>query len=150
MHHSTSLLLPSHAHRYTHSSTTTHCSRGQVEILNLVSPHTTVAGLRAVYEDRSAVHIVMELCAGGELFERIVSKGTFSEAEAARYFRQMVEMVRLGAAPRAAGPALPCCCLMCRLAPACAPAWLPAQLSYRARWAPAGGMPAGSGWCPTP
>ncbi|EFN53790.1 hypothetical protein CHLNCDRAFT_36351 [Chlorella variabilis] len=67
--------------------------RREVEILNLVSPHRTVAGLSQVYEDRMAVHIVMELCAGGELFERIVAKGTFSEAEAARHFRTMVEMV---------------------------------------------------------
>ena len=59
-----------------------------------MSPHRTVAGLSQVYEDRMAVHIVMELCAGGELFERIVAKGTFSEAEAARHFRTMVEMVR--------------------------------------------------------
>lgn len=112
----------------------------EVEILNLVSPHTTVADLKQVdagggsgaagiaagcprwlcrgargslvraatprapahnrllvslqvYEDRYAVHIVMELCVGGELFERIVAKGTFSEAEAARHFRRMVEMV---------------------------------------------------------
>lgn len=49
-----------------------------------------------VYEDRYAVHIVMEVCVGGELFERIVSKGTFSEAEAARHFRKMVEMVGAG------------------------------------------------------
>ncbi|PSC70004.1 calcium-dependent kinase [Micractinium conductrix] len=67
--------------------------RREVEILNLVSPHTTVADLKQVYEDRYAVHIVMELCVGGELFERIVAKGTFSEAEAARHFRRMVEMV---------------------------------------------------------
>lgn len=35
---------------------------------------------------------------GGELFERIISKGVFSEAQAANYFRQMVE-VRGGAGP---------------------------------------------------
>lgn len=36
----------------------------------------------------------LTLCfrAGGELFERITAKGTFSEAEAAHYFRQMVEV----------------------------------------------------------
>lgn len=67
--------------------------RREVEILNLVSPHQTVAGLKQVYEDKFAVHIVMELCVGGELFERIVAKGTFSEADAARHFRRMVEMV---------------------------------------------------------
>lgn len=55
-------------------------------------PHPTHSPIQ-VYEDRYAVHIVMELCMGGELFERIVSRGTFSEAEAARHFRRMVEMV---------------------------------------------------------
>lgn len=39
-----------------------------------------------------SVHFIIELAKGGELFERIISKGTFSEAEAARYFRQMVEV----------------------------------------------------------
>lgn len=58
--------------------------------------------LLQVYEDRLAVHIVMELCVGGELFERIVSKGTFSEADAARHFRRMVEMVG-GSAGRGRG-----------------------------------------------
>lgn len=38
------------------------------------------------------MHFIIELAKGGELFERIISKGTFSEAEAARYFRQMVEV----------------------------------------------------------
>ena len=39
-----------------------------------------------------SVHIVMDLCQGGELFDRIVRKGTLSERDAARFFRQMVEM----------------------------------------------------------
>lgn len=65
----------------------------EVQILNLLTGHPNIAGLKASYEDRHAVHFVIEYCKGGELFERIVSKGTFSEAEAARYFRQMVEVV---------------------------------------------------------
>ena len=137
----------------------------QVEILNLLTGHPNIAGLKASYEDKHAVHFIIEFCkgeelgdgsgrasrqvgaagrcgcrcrageslrqgegtwetstkrspgrpskraleytsssksarlsqrscgrAGGELFERIISKGTFSEAEAARYFRQMVEV----------------------------------------------------------
>lgn len=67
--------------------------RREVEILNLLTPHQTIANLRAVYEDRATVHLVMEYCQGGELFERIIEKKNFSEADAARFFRQMVEMV---------------------------------------------------------
>lgn len=67
--------------------------RTEIDILKFLTPHKTLAGIRGVYEDRDYVHIVMDYCAGGELFDRIISKGTFSEAEAARFFRQMVEMV---------------------------------------------------------
>ena len=67
--------------------------RKEIEILHLLSPHETIADLKTVYEDRDHVHIIMEYCAGGELFDRIVKKGSFSERDAARFFRQMVEMV---------------------------------------------------------
>lgn len=67
--------------------------RKEVEILHLLTPHQYLADLKGVYEDRENVHILMEYCSGGELFDRIISKGKFSEAEAARYFREMVEMI---------------------------------------------------------
>jgi calcium-dependent protein kinase len=59
----------------------------------LLSPHDTLANLKGTFEDRENVYIVMEYCTGGELFDRIIAKGTFSEAEAAKFFRQMVNMV---------------------------------------------------------
>lgn len=39
------------------------------------------------------MHIVMDLCAGGELFDSIVEAGNFSEKKAAQVFRKMVEVV---------------------------------------------------------
>lgn len=46
------------------------------------------------YQSRSAYYLVMELCTGGELMNRIVQMQVFSEATAAFYFRHMCEAVR--------------------------------------------------------
>lgn len=54
-------------------------------------PH--VVKIRGAYEDATAVHLVMELCEGGELFHRIVRKGHYSEREAARLMKTVVEVV---------------------------------------------------------
>jgi len=43
------------------------------------------------FEDRAAFWIVLELCTGGELMDRIIQSTSFSERVAARYFRQMLE-----------------------------------------------------------
>lgn len=67
--------------------------RREAEILHLVSDHPNVARMIASYEDKTNVHFVLELCRGGELFDKIISKGHFSEKEAAAYFRTMVEVV---------------------------------------------------------
>ena len=54
-----------------------------MQVLRLVCKHENVAELHDVYEDSSYVHLILELCKGGELFDRVVSKGTFSEKLAA-------------------------------------------------------------------
>lgn len=46
-----------------------------------------------MYEDKSYIHIVMECCAGGELFDRIAEKGFFSEKQAAEVMRTIVSVV---------------------------------------------------------
>ena len=61
--------------------------------MNLVGGHRHVVTLKSTHEDAEAVHLVMELCAGGELFDSIVAAGSFSEAKAAAIFRRMVEVV---------------------------------------------------------
>ncbi|XVE99284.1 hypothetical protein REPUB_Repub03eG0185200 [Reevesia pubescens] len=42
----------------------------EIEIMTRLSGHPNVVDLKAVYEDEDYVHLVMELCAGGELFHR--------------------------------------------------------------------------------
>lgn len=61
-------------------------------MLHLVSDHPNIALLVGAYEDKSHVHLVLEICNGGELFDRIVSKGNLSERQAAEYFRTMVQV----------------------------------------------------------
>lgn len=59
----------------------------EVQVLKLVGKHDNVAELIQVYEDSAYVHLVLELCEGGELFDRVVAKGTFSEKMAAGLHR---------------------------------------------------------------
>lgn len=68
--------------------------RREVELLNLLTPHANIAGVRKVYEDAETVSIVMDYCAGGELFSYIVDRQSLSEREAAELAAQMVEVVR--------------------------------------------------------
>lgn len=49
--------------------------------------------MQASYEDHDAVHIVMERCEGGALFDSIVESTCYSERKAAAVFRNMVEML---------------------------------------------------------
>ncbi|KXZ53911.1 hypothetical protein GPECTOR_6g829 [Gonium pectorale] len=55
--------------------------------------HRNIVKLKGAHEDDYYVYIVMELCAGGELFNAIVKERNFSERKAAVYFRKMVEVV---------------------------------------------------------
>lgn len=67
--------------------------QAEVAIMNLVAGHQNVVTLKSTYEDKEAVHLSMELCAGGELFDSIVESGNFSEKKAAQVFRKMVQVV---------------------------------------------------------
>ncbi|KAK8941227.1 Calcium and calcium/calmodulin-dependent serine/threonine-protein kinase [Platanthera zijinensis] len=69
------------------------------KIVEDVSPHPNVIHLHDVYEDVYGVHLVLELCSGGELFDRIISQPRYSEVEAAEVVRQLA--CGLGALHRA-------------------------------------------------
>lgn len=54
----------------------------EVEIMSMVS-HPNVIKLYEIYEETKKMHLVMELVTGGELFDRIVSRGSYTEKDAA-------------------------------------------------------------------
>lgn len=65
----------------------------EIEIMSRLSGHPNVVDLKAVYEEENYVHLVMELCAGGELFHRLEKHGRFSEPEARLFFRHLMQVV---------------------------------------------------------
>ncbi|KAH7524980.1 hypothetical protein FEM48_Zijuj06G0176800 [Ziziphus jujuba var. spinosa] len=65
----------------------------EIQIMHHLSEHPNVVRIKGTYEDNVFVHLVMELCAGGELFDRIVQKGHYSEREAAKLIKTIVGVV---------------------------------------------------------
>jgi len=55
--------------------------------------HKNVVKLLEAYESRTCVYLVMELVTGGELFDRIVEKGSYSEKDAADLIKQVLSAV---------------------------------------------------------
>ncbi|CAO2842545.1 unnamed protein product [Amaranthus hypochondriacus] len=67
----------------------------EIQILQHLSGQPNIVEFKGVYEDRQSVHVVMELCAGGELFDRIIAQGHYSERAAASICRQIVKVVQI-------------------------------------------------------
>lgn len=64
----------------------------EISIMKMVRNRYVVV-LREVLASRTKIFIVLELITGGELFDKIVNEGRFSEDKARYYFRQLVEGV---------------------------------------------------------
>ncbi|EXC34219.1 Calcium-dependent protein kinase 30 [Morus notabilis] len=69
--------------------------RREVAIMATLPEHPNIVKLKATYEDNENVHLVMELCEGGELFDRIVARGHYSERAAASVVKTIAEVVRM-------------------------------------------------------
>ncbi|CAL1385083.1 unnamed protein product [Linum trigynum] len=69
--------------------------RREVEIMKHLPVHPNFVTLKDTYEDDTAVHLVMELCEGGELFDRIVARGHYTERAAAAVTKTIVEVVQM-------------------------------------------------------
>lgn len=69
--------------------------RREVAIMKHLPKNSSIVSLKEACEDENAVHLVMELCEGGELFDRIVARGHYTERAAASVTRTIVEVVQL-------------------------------------------------------
>ncbi|KAK6255322.1 hypothetical protein SCA6_016627 [Theobroma cacao] len=69
--------------------------RREVEIMRHLPKHPNIVTFREAFEDKEAVYLVMELCHGGELFDRIVAKGHYTERAAATAIKTILEIVKV-------------------------------------------------------
>uniref|UniRef100_A0A0D9ZP69 non-specific serine/threonine protein kinase n=1 Tax=Oryza glumipatula TaxID=40148 RepID=A0A0D9ZP69_9ORYZ len=69
--------------------------RREITILQHLSGQPNIAEFRGAYEDNDHVHLVMEFCSGGELFDRITAKGSYSERQAAAVCRDILTVVHV-------------------------------------------------------
>ncbi|KAM1033505.1 hypothetical protein FF1_036991 [Malus domestica] len=67
----------------------------EIQIMQHLSGQPNIVEIKGAYEDRYSVHLVMELCAGGELFDRIIAQGQYSERAAAAILRDIVNVVHI-------------------------------------------------------
>jgi calcium-dependent protein kinase len=65
----------------------------EIEVMYHLAGHPNVVTIKGAHEDATAVYLVMELCEGGELFDRIIERGTYTEAKAAQLTRAIVGVV---------------------------------------------------------
>ncbi|KAL9689149.1 hypothetical protein QQ045_033581 [Rhodiola kirilowii] len=69
--------------------------RKEIAILQHLSGQPNIIEFKGAYEDKLNLHLIIELCSGGELSDRITAKGSYSEKEAANVGRQIVNVVHI-------------------------------------------------------
>ncbi|GLT66246.1 hypothetical protein SLA2020_386210 [Shorea laevis] len=69
--------------------------RREVDIMRHLPKHPNIVCFKEAYEDKEAVYLVMELCEGGELFDRIVARGHYTERAAANVTKTIIEVCKV-------------------------------------------------------
>jgi calcium-dependent protein kinase len=64
----------------------------EIAIMKMMD-HPNIIKLHETFEDNRCIYLVMELCTGGELFERILAMGNFTELQAAILMQQLIRSV---------------------------------------------------------
>ncbi|KAG6420487.1 hypothetical protein SASPL_117018 [Salvia splendens] len=66
----------------------------EVDIMQHLSGQHNIVEFKGAFEDRQSVHLIMEVCRGGELFDSIIAQGHYSEKAASDLCRQIVNVVQ--------------------------------------------------------
>jgi serine/threonine protein kinase len=64
----------------------------EISIMKLVR-HPNVVRLHEVLANRKKIFIILEFITGGELFDKIIHHGRLNEADAQKYFQQLIDGV---------------------------------------------------------
>jgi len=69
-------------------------ARNEIRVLSALGPHPRITELVDTYlDDPSGVRVVLDLCEGGQLYERIEEKGRYEEPEGHAIVLQILEAV---------------------------------------------------------
>ncbi|KAM0048988.1 putative protein kinase CAMK-CDPK family [Helianthus debilis subsp. tardiflorus] len=68
--------------------------RREIQIMHHLAGHKNIITIKGAYEDPLYVHIVMELCNGGELFHMIIQKWNYSKRKAAELIEIIVDVIQ--------------------------------------------------------
>ncbi|TRY65051.1 hypothetical protein DNTS_018551 [Danionella cerebrum] len=65
----------------------------EIAVLHRIK-HENIVSLEDIFESHSHLYLVMQLVSGGELFDRIVEKGFYTERDASKLIRQILDAVK--------------------------------------------------------
>ncbi|KAJ3220109.1 hypothetical protein HDU67_006865 [Dinochytrium kinnereticum] len=66
--------------------------KGEIAVLKNMH-HPNIIGLQDLYETGKQLYLVTDLATGGELFDKIVEKGSYTEQDAAKIVKQILEAI---------------------------------------------------------
>uniref|UniRef100_A0A7N6BBL0 Protein kinase domain-containing protein n=1 Tax=Anabas testudineus TaxID=64144 RepID=A0A7N6BBL0_ANATE len=65
----------------------------EVAVLHKIK-HANIVSLEEIFESKSHLYLVMQLVSGGELFDRIIEKGFYTEKDASKLIQQILDAVK--------------------------------------------------------
>ncbi|XP_051804245.1 calcium/calmodulin-dependent protein kinase type 1 isoform X2 [Acanthochromis polyacanthus] len=65
----------------------------EIAVLHKIK-HTNIVSLEDIFESKSHLYLVMQLVSGGELFDRIIEKGFYTEKDASKLIQQILDAVK--------------------------------------------------------